>query len=106
MLTRTIAEWFELLLAADIPETPLHTLSSLLQDSHLLAKDFFRAVEHPSEGKIRDMAVPSRWSDSQPEVVRHAPRLGEHSREVLREAGLLDDEIDRLIAARTTIATS
>jgi len=41
--------------------------------------------------------VPSEWSESKPEYRRHAPGLGEHTREVLREAGYDDDAIKRLI---------
>lgn len=104
MLTRTTAEWLDLLLKADIPAAPLHTLSSLLDDPHLAARNFFRTVQHPSEGKIRQMAIPSRWSGSELAVERHAPRLGEHSRAILREVGLTDDEINKLIADRATIA--
>jgi len=40
--------------------------------------------------------VPSEWSETAPEYRRHAPGLGEHTREVLREVGLSDAEIDRL----------
>ena len=47
--------------------------------------------------RIRALAVPSEWSDSKPEYRRHAPRLGEHTHEVLREAGLSDHEIHSLI---------
>jgi crotonobetainyl-CoA:carnitine CoA-transferase CaiB-like acyl-CoA transferase len=106
MSTKSTAEWLDLLLNADIPATPLHTLNSLLEDPHLLAQGFFRTVEHPSEGHLREMAIPSRWSDCEPKVVRPAPRLGEHSREVLKEAGLTDNEIDELIKARTAVQAS
>ena len=53
-------------------------------------------VEHPTEGRIKTLAVPSEWSESPPEYRRHAPGLGEHTREVLREAGLSDEKIEAL----------
>ena len=70
-------------------------LTDIVEDPHLAAIGYFKQVEHPSEGSIRSMAVPSEWSESAPEYRRHAPRLGEHTREVLAEiAGLSDLEID------------
>jgi len=87
MRTRTTHEWLALLEDADIPVMPMNTLESLLEDPHLNAVGFFQRVEHPSEGKLRQMAVASTWSRTPPELARHAPRLGEHSAEVLREAG-------------------
>ncbi|HUP93539.1 MAG TPA: CoA transferase [Burkholderiales bacterium] len=102
MKTRTSAEWMTALGAADIPVMPLNSLEALLADEHLNATGFFSTVEHPSEGVIRTMAVPSRWSDSPPGEHRPAPRLGEHSVEVLREAGYSDIEIDTMIADGVT----
>ena len=102
MKTRTSAEWMAALAAADIPVMPLNSLEALLADEHLNATGFFSTVKHPSEGVIRTMAVPSRWSDSPPGEPRPAPRLGEHSVEVLREAGYSDTEIDKLIADGVT----
>ena len=104
MLTRSTAEWLDALLAADIPATPLHTLDSLVADPHLNASDFFSIVEHPSEGPIREMAIPSRWSDTKPSVRRRAPLLGQHSVEILREAGIDDARIAAMLASGATAA--
>ena len=99
MRKRTTANWLDAFEKADIPAAPLHTLDSLVEDPHLGAIRFFQTVEHPSEGAILDMAVPGRWSEAQPSVQRLAPRLGEHSLEILREAGLDDPALADLVAA-------
>ena len=100
--TRTSAEWLTDLSSADIPVMPLNSLDELLDDPHHAATGFFRLMEHPSEGTIREMEIPTTWSKSQPDIRRHAPRLGEHSAEVLLEAGYSDDEIRALHAAGVT----
>jgi crotonobetainyl-CoA:carnitine CoA-transferase CaiB-like acyl-CoA transferase len=81
---------------------PLNSLESLLEDEHLNQTGFFSTVEHPTEGRLRSMAVPSRWSETAPDAMRPAPRLGEHSREVLGEAGYSAQHIDAMVAAGVT----
>jgi crotonobetainyl-CoA:carnitine CoA-transferase CaiB-like acyl-CoA transferase len=103
MTQRTTAEWVAALLAADVPVAPLHDLDSLMEDEHLAAVNYLALVEHPSEGAVREIRVPSTWSESQPDVRRHAPQLGEHSVEVLREAGLSEDQIAALVARGVTV---
>ncbi len=98
LLTRTSAEWTALLDEADIPVMPMHDFDSLLQDPHLTQTGFFRMADHPSEGRIRTMAVPTTWSRSSVGPSRHAPVQGEHSEEILREAGFSAEEIAALVA--------
>lgn len=98
-LSRTSAEWAELLEKADIPFVPVHDLTSIMDDPHLDAIGFIPVVEHPSEGPIRKIQPASTWSRTQPEPHRPAPRYGEHTAELLREAGYDDAEIGRLAAA-------
>ncbi|HEV2009138.1 MAG TPA: CoA transferase, partial [Burkholderiales bacterium] len=106
LVKRTSAEWLRLLRDADIPVTPMNTVNDLIDDQHLAKTGFFSTVDHPSEGKLRSMAVPSKWSASPPAAPRPAPRLGEHSIEVLREAGYTDAEINGMIAAGVTRVAS
>ncbi len=82
---KTTAEWRALFDAADIPATPVNSLADLFEDPHLLATGFWSELEHPSEGRIRMTQVPGKWSKTQPEVNRPAPRLGEHTQELLEE---------------------
>ncbi len=91
--TRTTAEWLDQLEKADIPAAPLHDIASLLDDPHLNDAGFFRIVDHPTEGPLRMTDVPGTWSKSPPAVRSLPPNLGEHTTQILREAGLSDADI-------------
>ena len=99
LVHRTTAEWREVLPESEIVIFPMHTFDSLLQDEHLAATGFFRHTEHPTVGPILETAVPSEWSGTAPPRPTPVPRLGEHTAEVLREAGYSDAEVKTLIAA-------
>ncbi|MEG1043010.1 MAG: CoA transferase, partial [Pseudomonas sp.] len=100
--TRTSAQWIALLEAADIPVMPMHTVETLLEDPHLQAVGFFDYQEHPSEGRIRTLGIPSTWSATQPSLTRPAPQLGEHSAQILAAAGYTPEDIDTLAAKGIT----
>ncbi len=100
--TRTTDEWMAIFERADVPAMPLATLRTLLDDAHLARTGFFGHEAHPSEGALRSMRYPSAWSVSQPSPTRHAPRLGEHSLEVLRELGYDETRIASLLASGAT----
>jgi crotonobetainyl-CoA:carnitine CoA-transferase CaiB-like acyl-CoA transferase len=103
---RTTAEWLDLLEQNDIPCMRPHTLESLLEDPHLTDADFLRWVEHPSEGRVRSMREPSTWSETPPPDPdgHFSPRIGQHTREILAEAGYSAAEIDALIAENAVMA--
>ena len=103
MRTRTTDEWKDLLSAGDIPWAPMNSLDDVIDDPHLGAIGYFTAVDHPSEGAMQSMAVPTHWSASQPQLRTHAPRFGEHSAEILREAGYSEAEIERMAAEGATV---
>lgn len=99
MKERTTAEWTRLLQAADIPVAPVGTVESLIEDPHLADVGFFRMVDHPSEGRLRIMEAPAVFSACDPAARSPAPRPGEHTAEILQEAGLSDEEIAAVTSA-------
>jgi len=96
---RPTKEWLALLDECEIPAGPMHSLDDLMTDSHLDAIGFFRHERHPTEGEIVMPDVPVRFSDSPADVRRLQPRLGEHGREILLEAGIRPAEIDAAAAS-------
>ena len=94
--TRPSEEWLALFRRLDIPAARMNTLETVFDDPHLAAVGFFQHMRHPSEGAIRMPGIPVRVDGEQGQVRRPAPRLGQHTREVLREAGLASAEIDAL----------
>ena len=94
---RTTAEWQAALEEAEIPAGPVNALEDLLTDPHLAGQEFFRRVDHPSEDDTLQIGPTTRFSRSPAEVRRPAPRLGEHTVQVLREAGLDENEVDDLL---------
>jgi crotonobetainyl-CoA:carnitine CoA-transferase CaiB-like acyl-CoA transferase len=93
---KSTAQWLELLKDSDIPHAVSRTVDSLLEDEHLKAVGFFQEVDHPSEGRLRMTGIPSTWSATPLSIRRLAPRLGEHTNEVLKEAGYSDEQIAAL----------
>lgn len=100
--TRSTAEWEVALNAAAIPVQKVNSKEDLLSNEQLEATGFWRFADHPSEGRIRLTDPPVRFSKTPSTIRRLQPRLGEHSREVLAEAGYGAEEIDALLAAKVS----
>ncbi|WP_151635978.1 CaiB/BaiF CoA transferase family protein [Noviherbaspirillum aerium] len=100
MLERSTAEWQALLDSADIPNMPMNSPADLLEDAHLRQTGFVRRVEHPTEGTLNITGNPVAWTHTVPDPdVAAAPQLGEHSAEILAEAGYSQLEIEQMMAA-------
>ena len=100
---RSTAEWLEIMDRLDVPAMSYNTLDSLLEDPHLREVGFFELKDHPTEGKTRSMRLPNKWSSTARRDWNPAPKLGQHSVEILREIGRTDAEIEAMIAAGVTV---
>lgn len=100
---KTTAEWLALLREREIPAARMASLDEVLADPQLAATGFFKRATHPTEGEILYTDLPVRFGGASVTSERLQPRLGEHSVEVLRDAGLAADEIEALVACGATL---
>lgn len=96
---KTRDEWFAELRQRDICVAPVYSLDEVFADPHVQARGMIAEVEHPEFGRVRQVGVGPKFSDTPGAVRRTAPRRGEHTEEVLREAGYSREEIAELRAA-------
>src|SRR5205809_1582398 len=100
LVTRDKAEWLAAFDAAGVPAGSVHNLGEALTHPQTLARGMVVDLVHPEAGATRALGSPLHFSATPTRINRPAPRLGEHTREVLRESGYTDAEVDSFAAER------
>jgi crotonobetainyl-CoA:carnitine CoA-transferase CaiB-like acyl-CoA transferase len=101
LATRTTAQWIATFDAAGVPVGPVHSIGEALEHPQTRARGMIVDLTHPVAGNTRALGCPVHFSRTPARVARPAPLLGEHTREMLREHGYDEAEIDALIAEGT-----
>ena len=94
--TRDTNEWVQILNQAGIPAGPILTIEQMHNDPQVLARKMVTEVNHPVAGEVRTIGAPVKFNSTPAGINRAAPVLGQHTAEVLREAGYSDSEIQKL----------
>jgi crotonobetainyl-CoA:carnitine CoA-transferase CaiB-like acyl-CoA transferase len=100
---KTTAEWLEIFDACDVPAMPYHTLDSLMEDPHLTDVGLFQKIEHPTEGRIVNIGLPNKLSRGARSDFNPAPKIGQHSVEILRELGFSDEHVEAMLTGAVTV---
>ena len=98
LVTRSKADWIAAFEAAAVPVGPVNSLGEALNHPQTRARGMVVDLRHPEAGATRALGCPVHFSATPTRVMRPAPLLGEHTREVLQECGYAEPEIEALIA--------
>ncbi len=101
--SRGSAEWLERLERAGVPAGPVLDISAMQRDPQTLAREMVLNVPHSKIGPMPTLGHPVKYSAAPVEIRRAAPLYGEHTKEVLREHGFSDAEIDALVEAAAVV---
>jgi len=102
LATRTSAQWLDALDAANIPAMPVHDPDELPDDEHLVEGNFWELRDDAELGRLRFPGPSAMFSRTPSAFRRLPPRLGQHSVEILTEAGYARGDIDAMLAAGAT----
>lgn len=97
MKKKTTSQWLILFREADIWAGPVYTYADLVEDPQVKHNGSLVEYVHPTEGLIRTPGFPYKFSKSPCEIRRGAPLTGEQSKEILRELGYEESQINHLL---------
>ena len=86
-LGKTSAEWLPILMKADTCVTPVNEIDELFDDPQIIARKMVVELDHPTLGKVKQVGIPFKMSETQPEIRSMAPLTGQNTEEILLELG-------------------
>tara|TARA_Y100001936_G_C16093587_1_gene689153 strand:- start:12075 stop:13070 length:996 start_codon:yes stop_codon:yes gene_type:complete len=89
-------EWLEILEAAGVPAGPILNMEEIWADPQIQERGMEALLEHPTAGVIKNIGVAAKLYSTPGRITRPAPLLGQHTREVLEDAGYSAEEIESL----------
>ena len=98
--TKTTEEWCQLLRGLDVEIAPVNSLPEVYSDPHLLHRGMIVEVDHPAAGKMKQLGIPMRFSETPGRLRNPAPFIGQDTEAVLRELGYDEKGIETLRDAR------
>ena len=98
LVHKTSAEWLRLFEANDIWAGPVYGYADLVADPQIAHNETLVEYDHPTEGHVKTPGFPIKFSKTPSAVYRGAPLAGEHTKEVLEEAGYEKAKIEELLA--------
>ena len=105
LATKTTQEWLDIFTDTKVPVIVVNSLDDLFTDPHLEAVGFWQDFDHPTEGKLKMPGFPVKFSETPATIRKHAPNFGEHSLEILAEAGIDEETIKQMIQSKATLVS-
>ena len=100
---QTTGYWLETLEKAGVVAGPIYNMEQVYEDPQVQARNMVVNLEDGELGTLRNIGVPVKLSETPGTVRRRAPALGEHSKEVLSDAGYTESEIGTLVEAGVVV---
>jgi crotonobetainyl-CoA:carnitine CoA-transferase CaiB-like acyl-CoA transferase len=95
---KSASEWLREFEEAGVPAGPVLSIGEMHRDPQAIAREMVPWLDHPVAGHTQTIGAPVKFSEAGSAPVRPAPLLGQHTREVLAEAGYSAAEINSLIS--------
>jgi len=102
--TRRQSEWLDILEKAGVPAGPVLDVCEVHQDSHTLAREMVVETSHSRLGPVKTIGSPVKFSETPSAVDSGAPIYGEHTRAILSEYGLEEEDVENLITSGAVVA--